>query len=61
MTRTEKLNIWVNKLSDDSLKFLLVECIEELIDNETINLSSDTNEPYWSGNGERLDGSNPID
>ena len=56
MKRTERLKNWVDTLEPEMIKKLLVDCIDELIDAETINFYADSRAPYWDGNGERLDG-----
>jgi hypothetical protein len=57
MSRTERLKNWIRTLDSEKQIHLLAECIEELIDAETVNFYEDTKVPYWDGNGERLDGS----
>jgi hypothetical protein len=56
MSRRERLKNWIETLDSEQIKDLLVECIDELIDAQTVNFYDDTKVPYWDGNGERLDG-----
>ena len=56
MTRRERLRVWADGLDYELSKDLLIECIDELIDSESISFWKDSKYPIWSGNGERLDG-----
>jgi len=56
-SKTERLQNWVDTLDIQTLKSLLVECVDELILAETVCFYDDTKVPYWDGNGENLDGS----
>lgn len=54
--RIQRLNNWSESLTGEELKKLLVECIDSLIDSEDIKFYDDSIAPYWTGNGEYIDG-----
>ena len=56
MKRLERLKMWVDTLTPEQTKALLVECVDNLIDFEYVNFYETSKSPYWDGNGERLDG-----
>ena len=56
MKRLERLKLWVDTLTPEQTKTLLVECVDNLIDFEYVNFRETSKAPYWDGNGERLDG-----
>lgn len=56
MKRLERLKLWVDTLTPEQTKALLVECVDNLIDFEYVNFYETSKAPYWDGNGERLDG-----
>ncbi len=56
MKRIERLNQWVETLDSETIKKILVECVDNLIDFEYVKFYEDNKSPFWDGNGERLDG-----
>jgi len=54
MTRQERLQEWVNTLSDEQIKEALITTVSELIEVETVRFWDDSDEPYWDSCGESL-------
>ncbi len=54
---SNRVEEWVKTLSYDKQQELLVECIEELINTETVCFSKNNIAPYWDATGDILDGS----
>lgn len=57
MSRAERLKSWIDTLSEEQLKSILLEIVEELIDAQTVSFYDTSLVPYWDANGENLDGS----
>lgn len=57
MTRRERLKNWIDGLDPEKIKEIAIECIDELIDTETIKFYDNTKVPYWDATGEAIDGS----
>jgi len=60
-TRHERLQAWVESLNEEKIKSLLVTCLEELIDSETIRFWDDSKAPHWDCSGEYIDGTERIE
>lgn len=56
MTRRERLKEWVDTLTHDQLKKIVLETVDYCIDSEEVSFYNSTKVPYWSNSGENLDG-----
>lgn len=56
MKRTERLKEWVDTLTQDQLKKIVLETVDYCIDSEEVSFYDSTKIPYWSNSGENLDG-----
>lgn len=50
----EKTSSYVNSLSNEKLKILLIFCMDELIENESV-IFDDDGKPYWIHSGDCLE------
>lgn len=56
MTRTERLQEWISTLDADNKDYLLLLCVEELIESELFNFYDGYKCPTWDATGEYIDG-----
>ncbi len=56
MNRTERLKKWIETLSTEQMKKILLETVDYCIDSEYVGFYDSTTAPYWDNTGERLDG-----
>lgn len=56
MNRSEKIEKFIETLTVEKKNELLAECIDLLIDGETIGFRTGNDVPHWDGNGENIDG-----
>ncbi len=52
---------WITTLDREQLRSALFDCIGRLIDIEEVSFHEMSKSPYWSGSGDRLDGSEDIE
>jgi hypothetical protein len=57
MTEKEKLQNWISEMDRTQLEKILLLTVEELIEFEEVRFSDNYSSPYWTANGESLDGS----
>jgi hypothetical protein len=61
MSRDKNLMTWITTLDREQLRSALFDCIGRLIDIEEVSFHEMSKSPYWSGSGDRLDGSEDIE
>jgi hypothetical protein len=57
MSTTERLKKWVDTLSEEQLKSIVVSTVDFCIDSEEVSFYETSKVPYWSNSGKSLDGS----
>ena len=57
--KKDRLRHWFESLDQSKQVDIALECIEELVNTETVCFWQDTKVPYWDATGDRLDGSEP--
>lgn len=61
MTDRERLEEWINTLSESQKDLILLKLGVYAIDSEEVAFYKDTVIPYWSNSGENIDGSERED
>jgi|GEM_PF-5489103 len=56
MTRTERLQEWINTLDVIQMSRILLDLTEYAIDSEEVSFWDNNIKPYWSHSGDNLDG-----
>jgi hypothetical protein len=60
MTRTERLQEWVETLNEEQLKKIVLELVDEAISSEYVNFYEESKVPYYDATGETLDGTEQV-
>lgn len=56
MNQRQRLEAWVNTLTDQQIKDTLIRCVEDMILTEDLRFWHDSEYPYCPHSGERIDG-----
>lgn len=56
MNRDERLQEWVDILSEDKMRDIIFQLVDRMIDTEELGFYEGSRGPYWDASGERLDG-----
>lgn len=54
--RIERLENWIESLSNELIKSTLLQCVDDLIDSGDIKFYDNSPAPYWDSDGEYVDG-----
>jgi hypothetical protein len=56
MSRTERLQNWINTLNEQQKNVIILELVDYAIDSEYVNFPNASRVPYFDSDGETLDG-----
>lgn len=55
-TRWQRLEDWVETLSPEQMKHIIMYSVDYCIDAEEVSFYDSSKRPYWSNSGDSLDG-----